>query len=417
MEEKKKKVILSLAMIFVLIVVVIGISYAAFTFSKEGNKENSITTGAITMTYTEGNNSISMENAIPMTDEKGKTLVGGDQVFDFTVSMNIIGKFKIAYEVVAEKLEETSTLGNQEVRLYLERSIDAANYTSVMEPTYYVPSKKETSFGAPIGSMIMDTGTVTETTVYYYRLRMWVDEEYQATDVAKSFTVRVNVYGTTEERTLDEEGPRCEFGEYEEKQVGEESKILLTCIDEEMGVEKKELQPTDFTISDSTIGEIKTITPPTRITNGYQYELTLLGKARGSYTLSLPEGIIQDKVGNKNQEVRKEIVVKGLPEQSIEDLDITVEIDNIVYDGTEKKPTVVVKHGDVVLTEGVDYTIDYGNNTNAGEGTITITGTGNVNEETGVGYTGTETKTFTIEKAEPKIELSAESGSVNKGDQ
>ena len=35
-----------------------------------------------------------------MTDEKGKTLVGGDPVFDFTVSMNIIGKFKIAYEVV-----------------------------------------------------------------------------------------------------------------------------------------------------------------------------------------------------------------------------------------------------------------------------------------------------------------------------
>ena len=65
--------------------------------SSQGVKENSITTGAITMNYTEENNSIGIGNAVPMADEEGKILQGTDQVFDFTVSMNITGNFKVAY--------------------------------------------------------------------------------------------------------------------------------------------------------------------------------------------------------------------------------------------------------------------------------------------------------------------------------
>ncbi len=63
------------------------------------------------------------------------------------------------------------------------------------------------------------------------------------------------------------------------------------------------------------------------------------------------------------------------------------------YTGQEIKPSITVNgDGGETLVEGVDYTVAYDNNINAGTGSITITGIGN--------YTGQETATFTIEKAE-----------------
>jgi len=56
--------------------------------------------------------------------------------------------------------------------------------------------------------------------------------------------------------------------------------------------------------------------------------------------------------------------------------------------GIEIKPVIVVKDKDRVMTSGVDYTVAYTNNINAGTATITITGTG--------AYSGTKTINFTI---------------------
>ncbi|GAB6394429.1 MAG: Ig-like domain-containing protein [Bacteroidales bacterium] len=58
------------------------------------------------------------------------------------------------------------------------------------------------------------------------------------------------------------------------------------------------------------------------------------------------------------------------------------------YTGSSIQPEIVVKAGDKVLTRGVDYTVGYSNNINAGTATVTVTGMGD--------YTGTANKTFTI---------------------
>ena len=47
-EHKKELVIVGL--ILLMIIALIGVSYAAFSYSKTGTKLNSITTGSITMT-------------------------------------------------------------------------------------------------------------------------------------------------------------------------------------------------------------------------------------------------------------------------------------------------------------------------------------------------------------------------------
>ena len=82
---------------------------------------------------------------------------------------------------------------------------------------------------------------------------------------------------------------------------------------------------------------------------------------------------------------------------------VTLSEETLVYDGTAKQPTVTVKDGETVLTEGTDYTVSYTNNVEPGTATVTVTGMGN--------YTGTKEATFTIVKMAFAIEAEdAESG-------
>lgn len=74
------------------------------------------------------------------------------------------------------------------------------------------------------------------------------------------------------------------------------------------------------------------------------------------------------------------------------------DIDAVTYTGKALEPAVVVKDGETVLEEGVDYTVSYSNNTNAGTATVTVTGIGN--------YSGIASKTFTINKAMGQLEFS-----------
>lgn len=69
--------------------------------------------------------------------------------------------------------------------------------------------------------------------------------------------------------------------------------------------------------------------------------------------------------------------------------------ESFTYDKKAKTPAVTVVYGETELKEGIDYTVTYSNNTNAGTAKVTITGKGN--------YTGTATETFVINKAKNKL--------------
>ena len=69
-------------------------------------------------------------------------------------------------------------------------------------------------------------------------------------------------------------------------------------------------------------------------------------------------------------------------------LDISVLPASYTYDGSAKRPAVVIKNGSKTLVSGTDYDITYTNNTRAGTAYVTVTGKGT--------YTSTVKKTFTI---------------------
>lgn len=204
-EDNKKQLILSIIGILIIVISIIGVSYAAFIFTKKGKEENTVRTGTVTMAYTEAENGIDIKNAIPMSEDKGKLLMGEDEIFDFTVSADITGKTTIDYEVVAVK-DESSTIDDKDIRLYLEKSDSKDGvYNATMEPLQFSPSTKESTLGAPEGVMQLDKDSFTTTDVadsstvkkfnQYYRLRMWVDTSYELSDKTSTYKVTVNVYG------------------------------------------------------------------------------------------------------------------------------------------------------------------------------------------------------------------------------
>ena len=199
MEKKelnnKSKIIISILGLVLILVLVVGITYAVFTYTKKGNVENTIRTGKITMSYREGENGITLENAYPMEDSVGKVLSDPNRLFDFTVNINLYGsKTPVSYEVTAEK-DENSTLSDSDVRIYLEKSSDGTNYNAVSQPSGYVAMGKADEFGAQSAEMLLDRGNTTDTVTYNYRLRMWVGSNYQVSGEERHFTLKVNVYG------------------------------------------------------------------------------------------------------------------------------------------------------------------------------------------------------------------------------
>ena len=213
MTKEKIKNTLTIVISIFLLIVVIGVSYAAFTYSGIGKKENTITTGAISMSYTESSNTISMNNALPTTDTTGKTRTNSGEYFDFTVKSSIAGNTDINYEIAAKE-ETGNTFSGSNIKYYLTSVDSNGNETEVMAPrTYYEESSGNVYTGRPTDMMSLYVGNLKnqgETTINY-RLRIWVDEAYnpQNDNGGLTYKVRVNVYGQTSDTVAQAEDTYC----------------------------------------------------------------------------------------------------------------------------------------------------------------------------------------------------------------
>ena len=213
MTKEKIKNILTITTSIFLLIVVIGISYAAFTYSGVGQKTNTITTGAITMSYMESSNTISMNNALPTTDTTGKTRKNTGEYFDFTVKSSIVGNTDINYEIAAKE-ETGNTFSGSNIKYYLTTVDSAGKETEVMAPRiYYEEPSGNVYTGRPSDMMSLFVGNLNQQgdTTINYRLRLWVDENYnpQNDNGGLTYKVRVNVYGQTSDTVAQAEDTYC----------------------------------------------------------------------------------------------------------------------------------------------------------------------------------------------------------------
>ncbi|MDD6418833.1 MAG: hypothetical protein PUF66_01585 [Clostridium sp.] len=209
--EEKKKLLLSIGLVLVLVLMIVGISYAAFKFAGTGQKANTITTGAITMKYEESTNTISMNNALPTTDATGKVRLTEGEYFDFTLSGTIKGSENINWEIAAEDVTTASRkIDGKYIKLYLTSLDENNNEKEVMAPTVYSADTTENTYtGRPTGMMSLAKGSTSTSFSTKYRLRMYVDESYnpQGDGGDLAFSIKINAYGKTGDKMKVTTGP------------------------------------------------------------------------------------------------------------------------------------------------------------------------------------------------------------------
>ena len=197
---KKRENIVIIVVLIVMVIAIVGVSYAAFNYSRTGSI-NTITTGAITMKYTETSNTINLTGALPTTDKTGMVRLNPGEYFDFSISSEITGDVNINYEISAKDITVLSgdqkKIDGKYIKLYLTK-LNGDNEEGLMTPeTYNEEATANDYTGRPEGEMSLYTSSMNSSESNNYRLRMYVDESYnpQGDGGGLTFSVRINVYG------------------------------------------------------------------------------------------------------------------------------------------------------------------------------------------------------------------------------
>ena len=198
-EDNSRKVFLSVLGVAILLVAVVGVSFALYSTGATG-KDNSISTGTITMSYTEPSNGINLTNALPISDAEGKSLKGEGNVFTFTVSATASGTVTVPYEINITK-DSSTTLADGAVAVYLTKGTTTETevvakklmsqvVTTANKSTYRTDSYKLYSTNVVYQNGTVKTGEATTT----YNLRIWVDANADANAIKdKTYKLFVNV--------------------------------------------------------------------------------------------------------------------------------------------------------------------------------------------------------------------------------
>ena len=187
--DRKKKIILSVTGIFLVLLILVGLTYAYFLTQIRGNTNNkniSVTTANLALEYGDGNGLITGTNIIPGTTLTTKT---------FIVENN--GNISVEYGVYLEELinefERTSDL---ELTVTCE--------SSVTSPSQKTCDGYDGVMLTENGQLVTNTIDVGETQLYRLTLNYVETNTDQSVDMKKRVEAKVQIYGLAD--TVDLNG-------------------------------------------------------------------------------------------------------------------------------------------------------------------------------------------------------------------
>ena len=200
--EKKKIILLSIA-ILMLILGVLGVAYAYFSYSKEGSSNNQLVTGDIWMHYLEGQE-VTLSDSYPSATKPSK-------YFEFTVDGKNTNTTKdVIYDIniMHGEAQGTTRIADKNLRFTLEEKKDSGAWTTVIDNLGY----SDFSSGKRIWVDTISKNT-TEKTTHTYRLYMWIGEGLTVSDTDEAdyttsewngiyATVKIKVTGDFTEKDL-----------------------------------------------------------------------------------------------------------------------------------------------------------------------------------------------------------------------
>lgn len=176
-KNDSKSILLMVLGVAILVVAVIGVSFAAFMASKATSNVNTLTTGAISMAF-QDTTYIDIYNAMPISDEEGIALTGDYNSMKFTVSANVSGSTKIDYVISA--VDVTDENGNKIPEKYLKIYMTGEG-SLISNPSLYsnletIEHDDKTDKILARSSFVTSMNTAQEYK-NEYELKMWIDEK------------------------------------------------------------------------------------------------------------------------------------------------------------------------------------------------------------------------------------------------
>ncbi len=173
-QSNKKQLILSILGVLVLVIAVVGVSFAVWNYVFNGTLTNTISTNDISLDLLESNtNIITIENALPMSDNEGKAQT---QTFDFAVTSKTVKDIDIEYNINIQKLEVDNgytSLNDNQIKVYL------TDYSGTQKVAPTLVSNL-TNYKLYTGKHSHDT--THETVQDKFKLRAWIDGAVDASN-------------------------------------------------------------------------------------------------------------------------------------------------------------------------------------------------------------------------------------------
>ena len=173
---KKQNIIMGISFVL-LFVMVIGVSYAAYRFSAAGTKENVISTGTISMSYSQ-NSFIDLKHTYPKTDTYAIATKEDKSSMEFSVSMETSGTKQINYVLSLTEIQEGATLKSDKVKIYLEKEGKVVNNFETNKGQTIESFKNKYVEGLIDSYAIYQDILTTSNKTHHYILTSWIDESY-----------------------------------------------------------------------------------------------------------------------------------------------------------------------------------------------------------------------------------------------
>lgn len=173
--NKNKLVLLGLSVITLLLI--IGTSLAFYQMVNTQTGENLVETGCFDVRITNQENAINLENAYPISDEKGKSLTP----FTFTLAnnCNVTGKYTVNLEVLKDSTMSTS---------FVKTMVNNGTINKLDT----LP-KADTKNSGSIEARTIATGILTPNSTVDYSVSLWMDENVTIEDGAMGTVLKSKI--------------------------------------------------------------------------------------------------------------------------------------------------------------------------------------------------------------------------------
>ena len=197
-EKNNKKPLIVLSIVTgLLLVALVAVSYAAFTATLSGVKENKLTTGYVTMVCNETN--FTLENTQPLTDEQGLALQNNEATC--TLSTTMQGTMNIGYDFALYDVTPSAALTDANIKIRASKTENSSTTYVQGTATEGVLLSTIASTGGEYDESItgykVDSGTVNTSKTITYNVKSWVASE----QTGENTTTNTDGYCSDETKT------------------------------------------------------------------------------------------------------------------------------------------------------------------------------------------------------------------------